>query len=93
MVTSAARIATEAAERYEQLCSHASHMGARSEWTPPTGIVEFPQGGTCQLTVEPDVLVVTAEAETTENLAVIEMILTRDFERFGSRQSMRVDRS
>ena len=62
MVRSEARIPTPSADRYaKQLTDHATHMGARSEWAPPHGVVEFPQGGMCHVTAGPE-LVLMAEA-------------------------------
>ncbi len=91
MVRSEARISTDSAERYaKQLCNHAVHMGARSEWTPPDGVVEFPQGGTCCLTATPDELLLTVDAATPAQLATIQSILSADFQRFGQRHGMRV---
>jgi len=91
MVRSEARIPTQSAGRYiKQLCNHAVHMGARSEWTPPDGRVEFPYGGTCRLTATPDELILTVDAPTPDQLATIQTILGADFERFGQRHGMRV---
>jgi uncharacterized protein len=92
MVRSEGRIATGSAERYaKQLCSHATHMGARSEWTPPEGVVEFPQGGTCRLKATPDELVLAVDAPTPGQLATIQAILNADLHRFGQRHGMRVN--
>jgi uncharacterized protein len=92
MATSEARIPTPSAERYaKQLCNHAVHMGARSEWAPPDGMVEFPHGGTCRLTATPDELVLAVDAPTQHQLATIQSILAADFERFGQRHGMRVN--
>jgi hypothetical protein len=92
MVRSEGRIRTDSAERYiKQLCNHAVHMGARSEWTPPDGLVEFPHGGTCRLTAAPDELILTVDAPTPDQLATIQAILSADFERFGQRHGMQVD--
>lgn len=91
MVQSEARIATSSADRYaKQLTNHATHMGARSQWAPPVGVVEFPQGGTCHVTAGPEELVLRAEAPTTRQLATIQAIITADLERFGHRQGMSV---
>ncbi len=91
MLKSEAHIPTPAAERYaKQLTSHATHMGTRSEWAPPQGLVEFPQGGTCHITADPDTLILIAEATTPAQLATIQSILTANIQRFGQRQNMRV---
>jgi uncharacterized protein len=91
MVRSEARITTPAADRYaKQLTNHATHMGARSEWAPPHGVVEFPHGGTCHMTAGPEELVLVAEAETPSQLATIQAIVAADLERFGRRDGMSV---
>lgn len=90
-LSSRARIATPAASRYvKQLCNHATHMGARSEWAPPEGVIEFPQGGICRFRAGPDELAVTAEAETSDQLARIQAIVAANLQRFGQRQGMTV---
>lgn len=89
---SEAHIPTTDADRYgKQLCNHATHMGARSEWTPPTGVIEFPQGGICRLTADPDELVLTVEVDTADQLTTIQTIITADIQRFGARHGMRVN--
>jgi len=91
MVRSEARIPTPSADRdAKQLTNHAIHMGARSEWAPPHGVVEFPQGGTCHLTAGPEELVLTAEAATPSQLATIQAIVAADLQRFGGRHGMSV---
>jgi hypothetical protein len=92
MARSEARIATDSAERYaKQLCNHAGHMGARSEWAPPAGTVEFPQGGTCHLAASTDELVLVADAASTAELATIQAIVSADLQRFSHRDPIRVD--
>lgn len=89
---SEAHVPTTAADRYaKQLCNHATHMGARSEWIPPVGMVEFPQGGICRLTAGPDELVLTAEADGASQLTTIQTIVAADIQRFGNRQGMQVN--
>ena len=91
MIRSEARIPTRSADRYaKQLANHATHMGARSKWAPPHGVVEFPQGGKCHVTAGPEELVLTAEAATPSELAAIQAIIAADLERFGHRQGMSV---
>lgn len=91
MVNSEARIATSSADRYaKQLTNHATRMGARSEWAPPDGVVEFPQGGTCRVTARPEELVLRAEAPTPSQLATIQAIIAADLERFGHRHGISV---
>lgn len=92
MARSEAHIPTASAERYaKQLTNHATHMGARSEWAPPDGVVEFPQGGVCRITAAPDGLVLVAEAPSPGQLATIQAIIAADLQRFGHRQGMTVN--
>ena len=92
MVRSEARIPTPSADRYaKQLTNHATHMGARSEWAPPDGVVEFPQGGMCHITAGPEELVLVAEAATPSQLATIQAIVAADLQRFGHRHGMSVN--
>jgi hypothetical protein len=94
MVRSEARIPTPAADRYaKQLTNHAVHMGARSQWTPPHGLVELPQGGTCRVTAGPEELLLVAEASTPSQLATIQTVIAADVERFGRRRAVQVDRA
>ncbi len=91
MLRSEARIPTSAAERYaKQLCNHATHMGARSDWAPPNGVVDFPQGGTCHVRADPMELILVVQADSPSQLATIRAILTADFQRFGHRDGMNV---
>lgn len=92
MRRAAARVATDAAERYiKQLCNHANHMGARAEWSPPDGIVHFPWGGgTCHADAARDELVLQVESDTAEGLARIQTVLAADIARFGRRQNLSV---
>jgi hypothetical protein len=92
MVRSQTRIATHAADRYaKQLCNHATRMGARAEWTPPAGVIAFPQGGTCHVTARSEELVLIAEAASTAQLATIQSIVAADLQRFGHRDAMTVN--
>jgi len=91
MVRSEARIATDSADRFaKQLCNHANRMGASSTWTPPEGVIDFPQGGTCHLRAGGDELVLIAEAVAAADLATIQAIVAADLQRFGQRDGMTV---
>ena len=91
MLRSECSIPTRAGERYaRQLCGHAERMGARASWTPPIGVVQFPQGGVCTLTAGADTLELVAEASTAEELGTIQAIVRADLERFGHRDGMQV---
>ncbi len=85
-----ASVDVDAAERYaEQLCHHASRMGAAANWTPPVGVIEFPQGGTCRITADGTSLSLTADASTLDQLGTIETIVGADLQRF-SRSGIRL---
>lgn len=91
MPRSEAHIPSPAAERYaKQLTNHAARMGARSDWTPPHGMVEFPQGGTCRIIANPGESILIVEAATLAQLVTIQSILASDIQRFGQRQGMDV---
>lgn len=90
MVQSESSADINAAERYaKQLCHHASRMGAVSNWTPPVGVVEFPQGGTCRITVDGASLSLTVDAATLDQIATIQAIVSADLQRF-SRNAIRL---
>jgi hypothetical protein len=74
MFQTGARIPTAAAERYaKQLCSHARRMGARAEWTSPSGVLELPdRRGSCHITSTSDALDLLAQADTIDQLAIIQ---------------------
>lgn len=87
-----ARVPTPKSERYaKQLCSHAAWKTPRAEWTPPHGVIEFPDDmGTCRMTAEPDLLVLAVEATDPADLAKIQQIVGRNIERFASRENLKV---
>jgi hypothetical protein len=89
---STARVATPKAERYaKQLCDHAAWKARRAEWTPPAGVIEFPDDmGTCRVTAEPGRLVLTVEAADPGNLARMEQIVGANIERFARRDGLTV---
>lgn len=88
MPSSTAFVATESAERYAKQL--ASHLGRKLE------VEELPDGvrrlafvkGTAVLTPEPERLVMRAEAEDAESLAVVEDVVGRHLERFGQRNEL-----
>jgi hypothetical protein len=92
MISSQARVPTPNSERYaKQLCSHAARMTPHAQWTPPHGMVQFPdQIGTCQVTSEPDHLVLAIQATNPANLASIQQIIGGNIERFASREGLKV---
>lgn len=80
-------------ERYtKQLCAHAAWRTPRAEWTPPDGVIEFPDYmGTCRMTAEPDHLLIAIDATGPANLARIEQIIGVNIERFASRDGLTVE--
>jgi hypothetical protein len=92
VLKSGARVRTPRGERYaKQLCGHAARMNCRAEWTPPEGVIEFPDDmGTCRVTVEPDQLVLAVEATDSANLDRLQRVLSRNIDRFGSREGLKV---
>jgi hypothetical protein len=93
MVRSEARVPTPRGERYaKQLCSHAARMTPRAEWSPPAGVIEFPDSaGICRMTAEPDQLVLTLEATDSANLARLQQIVGGNIERFANREGLTVE--
>ncbi len=93
MMRAGARVPTARAERYaKQLCSHAARMTPRADWTPPHGVIEFPDGtGACRMTAEPDHLILTLEATGAANLARLQQIVGGNIERFGHREGLTVE--
>jgi hypothetical protein len=87
-----ARVRTERSERYaKQLCSHAARMTSEAHWTPPSGVIEFPDGGgACRITAEPDCLLLALEAASPDGLARLRRIVAADVERFGVREGLTV---
>lgn len=92
-VRSEARVPTSRADRYaKQLCSHAAWKTPRAEWTPPEGVIEFPDGmGTCRLTAEPDHLLLAVEATDRTNLARMQEIVGGLIKRFAGREDLTVE--
>lgn len=88
MPASIAFVTTDAAERYAKQL--ASHLGRRIE------VEELPDGvrrlvfakGEAVLTPEPERLVIRADAEDAESLAVVEDVVGRHLERFGQRNQL-----
>lgn len=53
MMISEARVLTSRADRYaNRLCKHFAYK-IHAEWTPPEGVAEFPELGTCRLIAQP----------------------------------------
>jgi hypothetical protein len=92
LMRSEARVPTPKSDRYaKQLCSHAAWKAPRSEWTPPDGVIQFPDNmGTCRITAKPDHLVLAVEATDSANLARMQQIIGGNIERFASRDGLKV---
>lgn len=90
---SEARVPTPRGERYaRQLCSHAGHMASRAEWTPPEGVIEFPDYlGTCRILTEPGHLILTLQATDPASLGRLQQIIGRNIKRFASRDGLNVE--
>lgn len=90
MLRTQARVPTPSANRYaKQLCSHFSHR-VKAEWSPPTGFIEFPRGGTCHLQADTDGLLLIAEATVPELLDRIQVTVGGHLERFARRDGLEV---
>lgn len=84
MLISEARVATSMAQRYmTQLCKHFEHrLPARC--SAAKGSIEF-ASGVCRMAVEPDLLILRAEAKDEELLGQLETVVARHLERFAFR--------
>jgi len=104
MPTSQARVPTDRSGRYlTQLCQHANAIGSRTshhihgahprlrhvEQSDTDAILQFDKGR-CTAQVEPDALVLYAEAEDDQSLHRIEQLITADLKRFGTRARLEV---
>lgn len=88
---SEARVPTDKADRYaNRLCKHFAHK-IHAEWTPPEGVAEFPNLGTCQLTARSDELVLRIEAVDAEKMGKVQYIVGDHLERFGKREGLSAD--
>ena len=87
-VTSTARVATERGERYrKQLASHFGNSIEVAE-SPAGTVLKWGFGGTTTLTVEPDALVMRADAEDAETLDRVKDVTGRHLERFGEKDGL-----
>jgi hypothetical protein len=76
------------------LSRHAGRVQARPEiqhveWTDTDGTLTF-SWGRCTMQTGPDTLTVRAEAANEENLQGIQNLVTRNLERFGRRDHLKV---
>jgi hypothetical protein len=88
--TATARVATERGERYRKQL--ASHFGNNIEVTegPDGTVLTWAFGGTTTLTVEPDALVMRADAPDAETLERVKDVTGRHLERFGEKDTLTV---
>ena len=93
IMRSEARVPTPRADRYaKQLWSHAAWRARQAAWTPPEGVIEFPDAmGTCRITAEPEHLVLSVEATNPANLARLQQIVGGNIERFAGRECLKVE--
>lgn len=90
MVISKARVPTSRADRYaNRLCKHFAHK-IHAEWTPPEGVAEFPEFGTCRLIAQPDELLLRIEVPDPDKLSKVQDIVGGHLERFGARDNLTV---
>ena len=93
MLTSTARVQTDAAGRYaKQLLSHLGRKAGVEpvDGEPDGGLLRL-SGGTGIVRPRPDHLLLEAEAADVESLAVVEDVLGRHLERFGARRELVVE--
>lgn len=89
MVTSQARVPTPIADRYaNRLLSHLARE-MHVEWSPPEGIAEFPELGTCRMKAKAKELVLIVEAPDPDKLARVQQIVGARFEHFAKREGLR----
>ncbi len=79
---------------HKTLSLHAGKVQARPEiqhveWTDTDGTLTF-SWGRCTMQAGPDMLTVRAEAANEENLQGIQNLITRNLERFGRRDHLKV---
>lgn len=86
---SEARVATTKPARYlKQLCSHFGHR-VPAEATEERGAIRF-SFGVCELRVEPEALILRAEADDEEAVARLEGVVGSHLERFGQKDGLQV---
>jgi hypothetical protein len=87
-LTATSRVATERGERYRKQL--ASHFGNRIEVaeSADSTVLKWGFGGTTTLTVEPDALVMRAEARDAEALERVKDVTGRHLERFGDKDHL-----
>jgi uncharacterized protein len=85
MHTSTATVTTAHAHRYMvQLCKHFGHK-VTAEFDEQSGRIAFPMGET-RLTVAPEGLELSAQAETPEGLTRLEEVIGSHLKRFAFRE-------
>lgn len=88
MLESEARVPTAKADKYaNRLCKHFAHK-IEAGWTPPEGVAEFAELGTCRIEARADELVLRIEAPDAEKLARVQSIVGDHLEQFGKRDGL-----
>jgi uncharacterized protein len=87
-VTSTSRVVTDRGERYRKQL--ASHFGNKVEVAeePDRAVLKWGFGGATTLTVEPDALVMRADADDEQTLDRVKDVTGRHLERFGEKDGL-----
>jgi hypothetical protein len=84
-----ARVATDEPARFmKQLCRHFGHK-IPAEFDEERGSIVF-SDGRCDLTVEPETLVLVTTSETPEGAAHVARVMASHLTRFGFRSNLEV---
>jgi uncharacterized protein len=84
-----ARVQTTEPARYmKQLCRHFGHK-IPAEFDDDRGSIEF-SDGRCELTVEPETLVLVTTSESVEGAAHVADVIASHLTRFGFREELSV---
>lgn len=89
MFAAEARVNSENASRYlVQLCKHFAHKRP-AEYDEAQGRITF-EPGRCLLTATADELVITCEAQSAADLAIVKSVVQDHIVRFGWRESLAI---
>jgi hypothetical protein len=92
MLQSSAKLTIDRPERYaKQLAAHISHKAEGSTETDGLTTIKFGFGGTGTIGVNSDSVLLTAQADTKENLEKIEGILGRHLLKFAKLEDQQLD--
>jgi uncharacterized protein len=88
MLSSEARIETQAASKYlQQLCKHWSHKFA-VEFTPEQGRIPFPDGRSCELAAADAALTIRVTAADPATLDRTKIVVIDHLKRFAFRENL-----